>query len=441
MLRKKPTEKLTRLNRYLFLVTQSPDLLRSITKWESMCSRSSTQLKCASRPWMPSVWELHTFKYGLRESPTAVLYHSTHAYKLSFANGRRAGWPRLVRYDRGAHDRGAFSSILIKNGVTIRPAGLEMPKQIGRVGRRGDTSRKTMSKATKDTHVSGTELKDMIFVGCLPSYRAKACESFVRWDRQRLRPWLDHTKLVAEFCVAENHELVNTHRDGVADQDWSVSRRTKTASVKRNHATPFSSALPLIVYVRVRPQNYWYFTTRKPKVLHLSQQRLRHNEVSSKKHSPLAEPSRTVDDDRDDEMSEPTQTMNAEKRKVNETAKESRAPLPITTSSHTSSSRFDDETHGQFTRSTKQARIKKTRAEAPQDVSFLFLQARMADMRGGNEERMLMKKDDERKLYIAYCPPEMQTVPRETRRVVWETRMSFSAVVILTDEESRQLNW
>ena len=42
-------------------------------------------------------------------------------------------------------------------------------------------------------------------------------------------------------------------------------------------------------------------------------------------------------------------------------------------------------------------------------------------MRGGNEERMLMKKDDERKLYIAYCPPEMQTVPRETRRVVWET--------------------
>ena len=47
-----------------------------------------------------------------------------------------------------------------------------------------------------------------------------------------------------------------------------------------------------------------------------------------------------------------------------------------------------------------------------------------------------MMKDDERKLYFAYCPPEMQTVPRETRRVVWETRMSFNAVGILTDEET-----
>ena len=117
-------------------------------------------------------------------------------------------------------------------------------------------------------------------------------------------------------------------------------------------------------------------------------------------------------------MSEPTQTMNAEKRKVDETAKELRAPLPITTSSHASSSRLDDDTHEQPTCSTKQARITKTRAEAPQDVSFLFLQARMAGMRNGNEERMLMMKDDERKCYFAFCPPEMQTVPRE-RRDVW----------------------
>ena len=56
----------------------------------------------------------------------------------------------------------------------------------------------------------------------------------------------------------------------------------KTASVKRNHATPYSSALPLMVYVRARPLNYWYFTTCKPEVLHHSQQRLSHNEVSSK---------------------------------------------------------------------------------------------------------------------------------------------------------------
>ena len=55
------------------------------------------------------------------------------------------------------------------------------------------------------------------------------------------------------------------------------------------------------------------------------------------------------------------------------------------------------------------------------------------------EERMMMMKDDERKLYLASCEPEMQTVPRETRRVVWDARMSFNAVVILTDEETRQL--
>ena len=34
-------------------------------------------------------------------------------------------------------------------------------------------------------------------------------------------------------------------------------------------------------------------------------------------------------------------------------------------------------------------------------------------------------KGDERKFYYAFCPPEMQTVYRETRRVAWETQMSF----------------
>ena len=153
-------------------------------------------------------------------------------------------------------------------------------------------------------------------------------------------------------------------------------------------------------------------------------------------HIPLAEPPRTVDDDRDDEMPEPTQTMNAEKRKVDDTAKALRAPLPTATSSHASSSRLDDETHEQLTCSTKQVRITRTRAEAPLDVSFLFLQARMADMRGGNEERMWMMKGN---FTLHFCPPEMRIVPRETRRVVWETQMSFNAVDILTDKETRQL--
>ena len=67
------------------------------------------------------------------------------------------------------HDRGVFSSILIENGVMIRRAGLEVPVQISRAGRRGDILKKTMRKATKDTHVSGGELEDMILGECLPS--------------------------------------------------------------------------------------------------------------------------------------------------------------------------------------------------------------------------------------------------------------------------------
>ena len=39
----------------------------------------------------------------------------------------RSGWPRLVRCDRGTHNRGVFSSTLVKNGVMIRLAGLEAP--------------------------------------------------------------------------------------------------------------------------------------------------------------------------------------------------------------------------------------------------------------------------------------------------------------------------
>ena len=53
-------------------------------------------------------------------------------------------------------------------------------------------------------------------------------------------------------------------------------------------------------------------------------------------------------------------------------------------------------------------------------------------------EEMMMKFDD-RTLHFACCPLKSQTVPRETRRVVWESPMSFNAVDIPTDEETRQL--
>ena len=46
-------------------------------------------------------------------------------------------------------------------------------------------------------------------------------------------------------------------------------------------------------------------------------------------HFSFADPSRFVNDDQDDEMPEPTQTTRAEKRKVDETAKELRTLVPL----------------------------------------------------------------------------------------------------------------
>ena len=65
---------------------------------------------------------------------------SSHACLRPFVLGwtRWAGWPSLVRCDRGAQNRGVCSAILARNGVMIRLAGLEAPEQIGRVERRGD---------------------------------------------------------------------------------------------------------------------------------------------------------------------------------------------------------------------------------------------------------------------------------------------------------------
>ena len=85
---------------------------------------------------------------------------SSHACLRAFVHGwtRWAGWPELVRCDRGTHNRGVFGSTLAKNGAVIRLAGLDAPEQIGRVERRGAMLKKMMSKVIKDTHASGREI-------------------------------------------------------------------------------------------------------------------------------------------------------------------------------------------------------------------------------------------------------------------------------------------
>ena len=106
--------------------------------------------------------------WNVRESETLGSPLS-HGCLRAFVHGRTrwAGWPRLVRCDRGTYNRGIFSSSLAKNGVVIRLAGLEAPEQIGRVERRGDALKKMMSKVLKDTHASHRESMDMILSGCL----------------------------------------------------------------------------------------------------------------------------------------------------------------------------------------------------------------------------------------------------------------------------------
>ena len=95
-------------------------------------------------------------------------------------------------------------------------------------------------------------------------------------------------------------------------------------------------------------------------------------------------------------MSEPT-----EKRmeiQTDDTAKELRAPLLVSASSHASSLRPSDEAQEQLERSSKQARLAKKGVETLQDVSYLFqkghcepqgngvLQVRMAGMRKKQQE-------------------------------------------------------
>ena len=145
------------------------DLTRSITKWEAMCSRSLTQSACAF-PHLNAVCIGTTYEqvWIVRESES-LGSPSSHACLRAFVHGwtRWAGWPELVRCERGTHNRGVLGLTLAKNGVVIRPAGLEVPEQIARAERRGAMLNKMMSKVIKDTHASGRESMDMILSECL----------------------------------------------------------------------------------------------------------------------------------------------------------------------------------------------------------------------------------------------------------------------------------
>ena len=156
MLRKKSTEKLARLKRYLFL---RPKMYNHEV---GIDVSSTSDAVCMGVTYV----QVRIERKSECSSPSFHTRLQAYVYDWS----RQTGWSRLVRYEQEAHDGGVSSSILIKNGVMIKPAGMETPEQISRIGRRGDMYKKTTSKATEDTHVSGTESKDMILGECLSNY-------------------------------------------------------------------------------------------------------------------------------------------------------------------------------------------------------------------------------------------------------------------------------
>ena len=238
---------------------------------------------------------------------------------------RQTGWPRLVRYEQETHDRGVSSSILIKNGVMIRTVGKETQEQIRSIGRRGDIPKKTMRKATKKTHVAGVESKDMILGDCLSNFRAKADESFVRWDLdERLRrAALAKGRTCGWILPSWRHSFVlqKKPRAGEHGSRWNGSSRLVRFEKDKNSLSetqPRDSIFVRIAIDRLRPR-----TTAELLVYHCMQAKgstplaaeAQTQRGFTEEHTPLAEPPRTVDDDRDDEVSEPTQTMKAEKAK------------------------------------------------------------------------------------------------------------------------------
>ena len=77
----------------------------------------------------------------------------------------------------------------------------------------------------------------MILGECLSSYRAKACESFVRWDLDERARRAAPTQAAHQVDVHCRESRASEHEPRWNDRSRSCSRRTKIASVKRNHAT------------------------------------------------------------------------------------------------------------------------------------------------------------------------------------------------------------
>ena len=233
--------------------------------------------------------------------------------------------------------------------------------------------------------------------------------------------------------------------------------------MKRNHANvglsaiPCPSVLPLTMHtsgiVGSSPHaNQEFFTSCRG----CSDTTKRFIDERASLNPTTADPPRTADegedeDERGDEMSEPTQKARTEKRKTFSDGRKSKrvtGMLPETDLSQASSLRPSAETQEQPERSLKQVRTAKKGVETLQDVSYLFqkghcehqrngfLQLRMAGMRKSNKKKVLKKKDGEGNPHFTR---HVQAALRETTGIEWNKWMKFNAGIILTDAEVRQL--
>ena len=278
----------------------------------------------------------------------------------------------------------------------------------------------------KDTHASGRESMDMILSECLNAVNemARHCgfASVHRGEQVRRAALRRAAGMVGSYQVRDTVSYCREARAGEHGLQWSFGSTLIGFEKDRNSLS------------KTQPCTCWIICDSVPGCVAGDRLRrctpaelLAFHHTQTKSSSPFAtdaqiqqgfidegfideraslnpttaDPSRTADegedeDERDDEMSEPTRTKRTDKRKeiqTDETAKELRELLHVTDSSLASSLRRSDETQEQLERTSKQARTVKKGVETLQDVLNLFqtghcehqsngfLQVRMAGLR------------------------------------------------------------
>ena len=169
-------------------------------------------------------------------------------------------------------------------------------------------------------------------------------------------------------------------------------------------------------------------------------------------HSPtVADPSQTAgedmdEDERDDEMPEPTRFTSVEKRKkiqTDENAQELR--VPIVASSHASSLRPSDGAQEQLVRFAKQARTTRKGVAMLQDVFFLSRRATgndscEDDWHASRQREETSADEGRRKTFpLSILSARRASCPHRDETRGMEKVEELQCSVILSDEEVRQL--